>query len=143
MHDTRSDNHLADSFIERLQFGVYSNNRTYRSKEETDDDYRVTCDSKSVTYLPRSFSYLSPTTQPFSGKLQPPPLGFGNPVAKLLGRVNPETNGLLSARQCGLISVSVGHTTRKLRNLSDKSVVLGAPVDDHFVPITSVTSPSL
>jgi hypothetical protein len=70
-----------------------------------------------------------------SGKLKPPPLWFWNPVAKLLGRVNPEANGLLSARQCCLISVTVGHTPRKLRNLSDKGVVLRAPIDDHFVPI--------
>lgn len=33
-----TDNHLAGSSIERIQFGRYANNQTERSKEEADDE---------------------------------------------------------------------------------------------------------
>jgi len=69
------------------------------------------------------------------GQLKSPALGLRNPITEFDGRVNPKAYGFLSVRQCSLISVTVGHTTRKLRHFGDKGVVFNAPVDDHFVSI--------
>ena len=66
---------------------------------------------------------------------QAPPLGFGDDVTVLPSSFQPKGNRLVSVPQGIRMRGTMGHTARKLGDVSDKRLILIAPEDDDLVPM--------
>jgi hypothetical protein len=78
-----------------------------------------------------------------SGQDQAATLRLRNWIAKLFGRVDPKTNGVLRAAEGVFLCRAVRGASRKFWHFGDEGPIFFAPVDDDFVFAYKSASASL
>ena len=59
--------------------------------------------------------------------------GLRDRVAELLGRIDPQLDGVFDIDEGVFVAIPMGHATRKLGHFANENLVFFAPVKDDFV----------